>query len=97
MEERVANYNTLVAVLESKLDQLIQKVDSIVELQNNTKEEIAELKLKIRDLENENKQQQKEIDEQKQASKTNKNWLMGIGSGLIVAVVGALLRTLMGV
>ena len=95
--ERETSNDALLAVFGEKIDQLI---DAVTEIKNNlltTKDDIRELQLKMRDVENTNVQQQKEIDEQKQASKSNKAWLMGIASGLIVAVVGALLRVLMGV
>ena len=95
--ERETSNDALLAVFGEKIDQLI---DAVTEIKNNlltTKDDIRELQLKMRDVGNTNVQQQKEIDEQKQASKSNKAWLMGIASGLIVAVVGALLRVLMGV
>ena len=95
--ERETSNDALLAVFGEKIDQLI---DAVTEIKNNlltTKDDIRGLQLKMRDVENTNVQQQKEIDEQKQASKSNKAWLMGIASGLIVAVVGALLRVLMGV
>lgn len=95
--ERETSNDALLAVFGEKIDQLI---DAVTEIKNNlltTKDDIRELQLKMRDVENTNIQQQKEIDEQKQASKSNKAWLMGIASGLVVAVVGALLRALMGI
>lgn len=95
--ERETSNDALLAVFGEKIDQLI---DAVTEIKNNlltTKDDIRELQLKMRDVENTNVQQQKEIDEQKQASKSNKAWLMGIASGLVVAVVGALLRALMGI
>lgn len=95
--ERETSNDALLAVFGEKIDQLI---DAVTEIKNNlltTKDDIRELQLKMRDVGNTNVQQQKEIDEQKQASKSNKAWLMGIASGLVVAVVGALLRALMGI
>jgi predicted nucleic acid-binding Zn-ribbon protein len=95
--ERETSNETVVTLLNQKIDQLIEVVTEIKNNLTTVKDDIRDLQLEMRDIQNINNQQQKEIDEQKQASKSNKAWLMGIASGLIVAVVGALLRAFMGV
>jgi predicted nucleic acid-binding Zn-ribbon protein len=95
--ERESSNSTVVTLLNQKIDQLIEVVTEIKDNLTTIKDDVRDLQLDMRDVQNINKQQQKEIDEQKQASKSNKAWLMGIASGLIVTAVGALFKAFMGV
>ncbi len=95
--ERETSADAVATLLNQKIDQLIEVVTEIKNNLTTISDDVRDLQLEMRDVQNTNKQQQKEIDEQKQASKSNKAWLMGIASGLIVAVVGAVLKAFVGV
>lgn len=95
--ERESSNSTVVTLLNQKIDQLIEVVTEIKDNLTTIKDDVRDLQLDMREVQNINRQQQKDIDEQKQASKNNKAWLMGIASGLIVAVVGAVLKVFVGV
>lgn len=95
--ERESSNSAVVTLLNQKIDQLIEVVTEIKDNLTTIKDDVRDLQLDMRDVQNMNKQQQKEIEEQKQASRSNKAWLMGIASGLIVTVVGGLFKVFMGV
>ena len=83
--------DTVVAVIESKLDQLIKSVNDINNRLSTNDNIVRDLELKINTLEQKDLSQQKEIDGLKDKSSVLRNWVMGIVSGLIVSVVGSVI------
>lgn len=86
--------DTVVAVIESKLDQLIKSVNDINNRLSTNDNIVRDLELKINTLEQKDLSQQKEIDGLKDKSSVLRNWVMGIVSGLIVSVVGSVILIL---
>ena len=89
-----ASVDTVVAVIESKLDQLIKSVNDINNRLSTNDNIVRDLELKINTLEQKDLSQQKEIDGLKDKSSILRNWVMGIVSGLIVSVVGSIILIL---
>lgn len=89
-----ASVDTVVAVIESKLDQLIKSVNDINNRLSTNDNIVRDLELKINTLEQKDLSQQKEIDGLKDKSSVLRNWVMGIVSGLIVSVVGSVILIL---
>lgn len=89
-----ASVDTVVAVIESKLDQLIKSVNDINNRLSTNDNIVRDLELKINTLEQKDLSQQKEIDGLKDKSSVLRNWVMGIVSGLIVSVVGSIILIL---
>lgn len=96
MSERENSQNTFIAVLENKLDQLIVVVNEIKSEMTTTTNSVSDIKLEMNTLKHRTDQQQKEIDNIYSSNKANKNWIMGIVSGLAVAVIGAILKVVIG-
>lgn len=96
--ERESSTETLIAVFESKLDQLINVVNEIKGNLLTTKDDIRDLQLKVRDVENKNEQQQKELDERKEDSKKLRDRFTGLAftvagsvlAGVIMLVINLL-------
>lgn len=86
--------DTVVAVIESKLDQLIKSVNDINNRLSTNDNIVRDLELKINTLEQKDLSQQKEIDGLKDKSSVLRNWVMGIVSGLIVSVAGSVILIL---
>ena len=89
-----ASVDTVVAVIESKLDQLIRSVNDINNRLSTNDNIVRDLELKINTLEQKDLSQQKEIDGLKDKSSVLRNWVMGIVSGLIVSVAGSVILIL---
>lgn len=89
-----ASVDTVVAVIESKLDQLIKSVNDINNRLSTNDNIVRDLELKINTLEQKDLSQQKEIDGLKDKSSVLRNWVMGIVSGLIVSVAGSVILIL---
>lgn len=83
--------HSVVLLLESKLDQLLEVVNEIKGTVSVTNKEVADLKIKINTLENKTDQQQHEIDKLYQKNDDNRKWILGIvssvGAGLILAIL----------
>ena len=97
--EREQSHDTLMAIFSEKIDQLIE---AVTEIKNNlltTKDDIRELQLQMRDVENINKQQQKELDENKANAKELKGRFIALAftvagtvlAGLIMLAINALI------
>ena len=85
--EREQSTDTLIAVLSEKLEQMWQKLVNIENNTNAQRNDIRDIQLKVRDLENENIQQQKEIDERKDEAKKLRDRF----TGLLFSIVGSIL------
>ena len=97
MKERETTQEAIVAVIESKLDQLIQAVAEIRHSMHDNSVDIADLKLKVNTYENKTEQQQKDIDAINKKWDDRTKWFMGILSGLILAVAGIIAHMVLGV
>jgi chromosome segregation ATPase len=93
--ERENSTDTLIAVFSEKIEQLITSVNEIKNNLLTTRDDVREMQLKIRDLENISKNQQKEIDEQRNktdsARKTAVGALITVGTGLTIAFLKVVL------
>ena len=85
--EREQSTDTLIAVLSEKLEQMWQKLVNIENNTNAQRNDIRDIQLKVRDLENENIQQQNEIDERKDEAKKLRDRF----TGLLFSIVGSIL------
>lgn len=96
-KERENTQEAIVAVIESKLDQLIQSVKDIKQAMHDNSVDIADLKLKVNTYENKTEQQQREIDKINEKNEANVKWIMGIVSGLVIAGVCGIVHLLIGI
>lgn len=89
--ERESSADAVATLLNQKIDQLIEVVTEIKNNLTTISDDVRDLQLDMRDVQNMNKQQQKEIEEQKQASKDAKKWIGGlvatVAGGILVAVL----------
>ena len=85
--ERENSTETLIAVFSEKIEQLINAVNDIKNNLLDTKDDVRDMQLKMRDMENITVQQQKEIDESKAAAKE----LRGRFTGLAFTVAGSVI------
>ena len=83
--ESIANLTNRMAIIETKLEQLFDLRDDV----KNQGEKIIKME---KDLNAEFSK----IRELQERDKETKKWIMGIVSGLIVAVVGVFLKTILG-
>ena len=95
--ERENTQEAIVAVIESKLDQLIEAVRDIKRTIHDNSNDIADLKLKVNTYENKTDQQQKEIDNINKKSEDRNKWLLTVLSGLIISVAGIIAHMILGV
>jgi len=95
--ERENTQEAIVAVIESKLDQLIESVKDIKRAMHDNSVDIADLKLKVNTYENKTEQQQKEIDSINKKSEDRNKWLLTVLSGLIISVAGIIAHMVLGV
>lgn len=94
--EKETSNETIVAVFSEKIDQLINTVNEIkIGLQNN---DIRMRKIEERLIRQEEKDtsQQKEIEQVKEVMSNQKKWVMGMISGIVVSIVGIVLKIIIG-
>ena len=96
MDAKNSNQDAVVAVIENKLDQLINAVQEIKKEMHDNSVDIADLKVKITKYEVENSNQQKEIDQINKRNETFKGWLMGITASLILSIAATSAKLLLG-
>lgn len=97
MNETEHSKDQLIAIIETKIDQLLNVVQEIKGNMNNTTNDVSDLKLKINSLENKNDQQQKEIDTLTKKNEANRNWIMGVGASVVGGIVIALIKFFTGI
>ena len=89
--ERETSSSTVVTLLNQKIDQLIEVVTEIKDNLTTIKDDVRDLQLDMRDVQNVNKQQQKEIEEHEKTMNEISNKAWGAIVGLAVTVVGGVL------
>ena len=91
-DEREESFNTVVQIIETKLDQLIQSVQEIKNQMHDNSTDIANLKLELNTFKNKTDAQEEKITELKKRYEVNKNMIMGVAMTVVAAILMAVLR-----
>lgn len=83
-------------LFEQKFDQLLSMVSDIKNTLAGQGQRIDDIKDRVIVQEQTAINQQKEIDELKAKNKTQGTWIAGLASGIILAIVGAVVKMFIG-
>lgn len=86
-----------IAVIETKLDQLLDAVHEIKNTMGATAIKISSIELEINTLKNKTESQQKEIDTLNKKNESTKAWLMGIVASIAGGIIIAIIKAVAGI
>ena len=93
MEEKEQSKESYLLVFENKIDNLTVIVSEIKDNLANSYRDIEQLKMDMVGLRAHSEQCDKDLDKLTKRIDASKTWIMGIASGVIVAVVIAILKS----